>query len=74
MSVDLAVDRVTLEMGEARTLAYSFMHHQREKGVEAARDWLGKALLVSMKRYGGAEARARIREYMTTVRVEEMCK
>lgn len=59
-------------MAEARTLAWSFMHHQRQRGTQKAREWLQTALIVSGRIYGGAEAMRRIRGYMTTVRVEEM--
>lgn len=66
------MSRVTLEMGEARELAWSFMHHRRVKGVDEARAWLHRALQVSMRRYGGAEALVRIKEYMSVVKREEM--
>ena len=68
----MLTDRETLEMAEARELAYSYFHHARKSGEEAARDWLKQALVVSMKRYGGAEALMRIRGYMTRVKTEEM--
>ena len=66
-------DRVTLEMGEARELVHTFHHMKREVGQQPARDWLNKAFIVTMRRFGGSEALLRVKDYMRDIQAKEMC-